>query len=140
MGQIGFISLVLLFGIGFAMYFGTLDACAGTDNCLGVGFIEFTNFLSSDINTMINLIIAAVVSPTGLAIIGLLTAALVLQGQTGAFIVRVVLIIGLNILFVPFTFVGELGAVPFMIQLFIRTAFNLFMIIAVMSYTTGRDF
>ena len=89
---------------------------------------------------MINIIIAAVVSPTGLAIIGLLTAALVLQGQTGAFIVRIVLIIGLNILFVPFTFTGELGMVPEMLQIFIRAAFNLFMILAVMAYTTGRDF
>ncbi len=141
MVEYGSVALILLFGIGFAMYVGTIDACSvGSENCLGIGFISFINFLTSnDINAIIDLIIGAVVSPAGIGALGAVTVALILQGQVGMLLVRVAVLISANILFVPFTFASDLP-VPLEIQWFIRGTFFLLMLLATISYTTGRDF
>lgn len=135
MGQIGTVAIMLLFGMGFALFVGS----GGT---YGVGFLEMMQYMA-DYNTegLVNLIINAVMNPLTLVTIAVITLATFGSGNTLRYTVGVAILVAIASIFIsPFSFYNEaMGAIPIYLQYLIKGFFNLLLVLAVIGFVSDKD-
>lgn len=137
MGNIGTVSLLLLFGMGFSLYLG--GSILGLE--LGTGFESFVGIVSAgNVNDIIDLLINSIVSAAGLGTLAL-SGIVGYATQSSRYVLAIVAISGLNFLFTPFIFINEATAtIPTEIRLFVMGVFGILLTIAVLSFVMERDF
>lgn len=139
MDDLGMVTLLLLLGVGFSLYVGSL--ALGMD--LGAGFMTFVEAVSSyDINGILNLIFNAISSPTNAVILAFAVSASFFASQSVRYTFAIfVLIATAQILFMPFTVLTEATAlIPIEIRLLTQGFFGLLMVLAVIGFVMERRF
>jgi len=140
MTQLGMISVVLLFGVGFALYVGTDCANLGGNNCYGLGFIElFNGVAAGSIDAIVNVLLTAIADPLNIGLILTSGIAALLTGNRSMTLPLIALVAVANTLFMPFTFIASVP-IPIEVSWLIRGFLGITMVLAVLSFTVGRDF
>lgn len=139
MGQFGTIALILLFGVGFSLYAGSLGL--GID--IGVGFTEFVNLINNfTIDSLLDLVLNAISNPINAAALLAVTGVSIITGNTARFTFAIAMLLGVTqILFLPFAFTTAATAtIPETIRFLVQGFFSLLLVIATMSFVMERDF
>lgn len=136
MGNIGTVAIVILFGIAFAMYVYDSDA-------YGFGFTQVIDaWANQDIEIIVNLIISSIINPLSLGVMGIALIASIMSGKSSEYVIAVLILVTMSqILFTPFAIVNDItSTIPIQIQWLVRGFFSIMMVMAVISFITGRDF
>ena len=139
MDDLGMVTLILLLGIGFALYVGSM--AMGLD--MGSGFISFIDAITeNNIEGLLNIIISSIMSPASAAVLAFAIGASFISSQSVRYTFAVAVLIALaTILFMPFTVLTEATAtIPLAIKYLIQGFFALLMILAVVGFVMERRF
>jgi len=137
--DIGFVAMVLLFGMSFALYLGAGDT-------FGSPFIQLITALGSggtmDFTWMINtFILIPLTDPLVIAVIGAAAAAGFVVGGGVKYGIGAAVASGIaTVFFIPFTAVTGIPVIPIEVSYLIRGFFALILIIAIMGFITEKRF
>ena len=137
MDDLGLVAIILLFGVGFALFMG--GTAIGMD--FGTGFGAFVDTISAfDVQGIIDLIIQSVTNPINAAALTVAFGASFLTGQSIRFTLAILILVAVvQLLFIPFTFMNEATSImPVEIRLLISGFFSLLLIFIVLSFVSDR--
>jgi len=133
MQNIGTIAILLLFGMGFALY-------VGSGGEYGVGFIEFWNAIEGqDINSIIELIVNSLTSTVTIGTAAIAAVLGMVNSQSIRYAAGIVVLTALASIFLtPFTFYKDIP-LPTEITWLIQGFFNLVLLIAILQFITEKE-
>lgn len=133
MAGMGTVAIMILFAVAFVFYVYNPE--------YGFGFVEFLDSINNnDMSAFINGVLSSLFTQLAAATIGIAAVA-ALATRNSDYLVAAFLLIGVNALFVPFTFATAVTQnVPFMISILVRGFFNIILLLAIIGFIMGRDF